>query len=195
MIFISSRAPSWFLDLAEIPMLEPPANTGAGVPSMPGSTKVPNLASFQTRLPSFRSPIDQCAQLGAMIVAAARVVLPVTLSGLSALSLITSASLMYSHGDSSLAVLGAFEAYFWISCSCVRPLMEFGSDRVLVQVPLSTLARSPPLAKIHEMPLRQSWPPMKKPEKSLMWRGLSCATLVTAALNSSRVVGALTPAS
>ena len=51
------------------------------------------------------------------------------------------------------------------------------------------------MAKIHEMPLRQSWPPMKKPEKFLMSRGFSWATFATAALNSSRVVGVLTPAS
>ena len=47
----------------------------------------------------------------------------------------------------------------------------FGSERVETHWPFSFLARSPPLAKIHEMPLRQSWPPMKKPEKFLMWRG------------------------
>ena len=29
--------------LAEMPMLDPPAKTGAGLPSLPGSTKVPNF--------------------------------------------------------------------------------------------------------------------------------------------------------
>ena len=68
--------------VAEMPMLEPPAKTGAGLPSLPGSTKVPKVFGFHTRvaLPStvLRSPIDQCAQPGAMIVAAASAVLPVT---------------------------------------------------------------------------------------------------------------------
>ena len=99
MIFSRSREPAWFFDLAEMPMLEPPANTGAGLPSLPGSTKVPNFSSFQTRLSFFRSPIDQCAHPGAMMVAAARLVLPVTLSGFLASSFTTSESLMYSHGD------------------------------------------------------------------------------------------------
>ena len=94
-----------------------------------------------------------------------------------------------------MASAGALLAAFWISWSCCRPLREFGSERVETHWPFSFLARSPPLAKIHEMPLRQSWPPMKKPEKFLMWRGFYCATFVTAALNSSRVVGASTPAS
>ena len=38
--------------------------------------------------------------------------------------------------------------------------MLFGSERVETHLSPSFLARSPPLAKIHEMPLRQSWPPM-----------------------------------
>ena len=72
--------------------------------------------------------------------------------------------------------------------------MLFGSDSVEVQVPLAYLARSPPLAKIHEMPLRQSWPPMKKPEKSLMFFGFLVVMVFTVALNSSRVLGTSTPA-
>ena len=45
------------------------------------------------------------------------------------------------------------------------------------------------MAKIHEMPLRQSWPPMKKPEKFLMSLGFFVAIVATAVLNSSSVVG------
>ncbi len=58
-------------------MFEPPAKTGATPPSTPGRTNVPNTSSFQVAtvfVASFgsgvRSPIDQCAQPGAMIVAA-----------------------------------------------------------------------------------------------------------------------------
>ena len=65
----------------------------------------------------------------------------------------------------------------------------FGSERVETHWPFCFLARSPPLAKIQEMPLRQSWPPMKKPEKFLMSRGFFVAIVFTAALNSSRVFG------
>ena len=76
-------------------MFEPPAKTGAGLPSLPGRTKVPNFSSFHSRttLPSFlaASPIDQCAQPGAMIVAAEREVLPVALPSASVM---TSVSLM-----------------------------------------------------------------------------------------------------
>lgn len=79
-------------------------------------------------------------------------------------------------------------------CSWVRPLIVFGSDSVEVHWPPSFLASSPPLAKTHEMPLRQSWPPMKKPEKSLMFFGFLLVIVFTVALNSSRVFGTLTPA-
>src|SRR5665647_283452 len=83
MIRISDLASSGCWLLAEIPMLEPPAKTGAGLPSLPGRTRTPNFASFHSRagLPSAsvtRSPIDQWAQPGAMIVAAASDVLAVT---------------------------------------------------------------------------------------------------------------------
>ena len=91
----SSRDRSWFLLVAEMPMFEPPAKTGAGLPSLPGRTITPNFSGFHSRtsLPStfFRSPIDQCAQPGAMIVAAASLVLPVTAPFASVM---TSASLM-----------------------------------------------------------------------------------------------------
>ncbi len=50
----------------------------------------------------------------------------------------------------------------------------FGSLRVETHCPFSFFARSPPLAKTHEMPLRQSWPPMKKPEKFSVPRGFFC---------------------
>src|SRR6188472_223031 len=103
--------------------------------------------------------------------------------------------LMLTHGVLSASVTGAVDAFTKRSWNCSRPLRLSGSERVETHLSPSFFARSPPLAKIHEMPLRQSWPPMKKPEKFLMWRGLPCATLVTAALNSSRVVGVLTPAS
>ena len=71
----------------------------------------------------------------------------------------------------------------------------FGSDSVDTHCPFSFLARSPPLAKIQEMPLRQSWPPMKKPLKFLMLRGFFAVIVVTAVSNWSSVFGALTPAS
>jgi hypothetical protein len=84
-----------FLLLAEMAMFDPPAKTGAGLPSLPGSAKTPKVLSFQVRtsLPSFfvRSPIDQCAQPGAMIVAAASEVLP---AALPASSRMVSLSLM-----------------------------------------------------------------------------------------------------
>ncbi len=139
-----------------------------------------------------RSPIDQCAQPGAMIVAAARLVLPVTLSGFLASSFTTSESLMYSHGDWSFAVFGAFEASVKMPCSWVRPLTLFGSDSVGVKVPLLPyFARSPPLANPRDA-LRQSWPPMKKPEKSLIFFGFLVVMVFTVSLNSSRVFGTLT---
>jgi hypothetical protein len=55
-----------------------------------------------------------------------------------------------------LASAGAFEALRSICWSWVRPVMLFGSERVETHFPFSFLARSPPLAKIHEIPLRQS---------------------------------------
>ena len=95
MIFSSSLDSSGFFDLAEMAMLEPPAKTGAGLPSLPGSTKRAELlvVPLATTLPSFlaASPIDQCAQPGAMIVAADSEVLPVALPSAS---VITSLSLM-----------------------------------------------------------------------------------------------------
>ncbi len=68
-----------------------------------------------------------------------------------------------------------------------------GSLSVETHWPFSFLASSPPLAKTQEMPLRQSWPPRKKPEKSLISRGFFVVMVFTAVLNSSRVVGVLTP--
>src|SRR5690606_22844712 len=75
---------------AELPLFEPPAKTGAGLPSLPGSANTPKVSSFQVRtgLPSFseRSPIDQCAHAGAMMVAEFIVVSEVDLSSLVATS-------------------------------------------------------------------------------------------------------------
>src|SRR5690606_40971546 len=104
MILRSSFDASWFWLAAEIAMLEPPANTGAAPPSAPGSGETPNTSSFQvaTVLVSSagsgaRSPIDQCAHPGAMMVAA---------SGAPVASLL----LMFTHGVLSASVTGAFEA-------------------------------------------------------------------------------------
>src|SRR6187402_1931873 len=99
MILRSSREPSWFFDVAEIAMFDPPAKTGATPPSRPGSTNVPFFSSFQTLTGSpaalvSASPIDQCAQPGAMIVAA---------SGAPVVSL----SLMLTHGVESNSPTGA----------------------------------------------------------------------------------------
>ena len=53
MILSSSLAPAWFLLLAEMPMFEPPAKTGAGLPAVvPGSGKTPNVSSFHSRTSS-----------------------------------------------------------------------------------------------------------------------------------------------
>src|SRR6478609_4279044 len=104
MIFSSSRAPAWFFEAFEIAMLEPPANTGATPPSAPGSTYVPNTSSFQVAMvlvsslgSGARSPIDQCAHPGAMIVAA---------SGAAAFGWV----LMLTHGVLSASVTGALDA-------------------------------------------------------------------------------------
>ena len=90
MMRIRLLASSGCFDFAEMPMFAPPARTGAAPPSLPGRTNVPKVASFQVRtgLLSFvvRSPIDQCAQPGAMIVAAASEVPVVDLSVLVAVS-------------------------------------------------------------------------------------------------------------
>src|SRR3954454_18172340 len=103
MIFRSSLAPAWFLLAFEIPMLEPPANTGAVPPSTPGRTKTPKESSFQVATvlvaslgSGARSPTDQCAQFGAMIVAASGTPLALLL--------------MLTHGVLSASVTGASEA-------------------------------------------------------------------------------------
>ena len=76
MIFSRVLASPGFLLFAEIPMLEPPAKTGAGLPSLPGSGKTPKTLSSKVRVtfPVAASvplvPIDQCAHPGAMMVAA-----------------------------------------------------------------------------------------------------------------------------
>src|SRR5690606_23486827 len=144
MILISSLAASWFLLAAEIAMFEPPANTGAALPSTPGSGKTPNTSSFQvaTVLVSSlgsgaRSPIDQCAHPGAMMVAA---------SG----SPVESLSLMLTHGVLSASVTGALDALWNSFCSCSRPFTVFGSDSDEAHWSPSFTASSPPLAKIQE---------------------------------------------
>src|SRR4051794_10550089 len=116
MIFMSSLAPAWFLLAAETAMLDPPANTGAAPPSTPGSTKVPKVSSFQVATvlvaslgSGARSPIDQCAHPGAMIVAA---------SGTPVASLL----LMLTHGVLSNSVDGAREAPSNSDWNSVRPL-------------------------------------------------------------------------
>lgn len=101
----NSFAPACLVLLAEIAMLEPPANTGAGLPSLPGSGKTPNVASFHSRtsvvvpssffFSSLKSPIDQCAQPGAMMVAAVGAAPDLSL-------------LMLTHGVESFSVTGAF---------------------------------------------------------------------------------------
>src|SRR4051812_5085371 len=104
MILRSSRDALWFLLAAEMAMFEPPAKTGAAPPSTPGSTKTPKVSSFQVATvlvasagSGVRSPIDQCAHPGAMIVAA---------SGAPVLALL----LMFTHGVLSASVTGASEA-------------------------------------------------------------------------------------
>src|SRR5690606_38832026 len=115
MIFISSRAPAWFLLAAEIAMLEPPASPEAASPLTPRRKKTPKVSSFQVAtvlVLSFgsgvRSPIDQCAHPGAMIVAA---------SGAPVAALL----LMLTHGVLSASVTGASEESWYSFWSCVRP--------------------------------------------------------------------------
>ena len=102
---MSSFDAAWFLLAAEMAMFEPPAKTGATPPSTPGSTKAPKVSSFQVAIvlvssagSGARSPIDQCAHPGAMIVAA---------SGAPVVSLL----LMLTHGVLSASVTGASEAF------------------------------------------------------------------------------------
>src|SRR5690554_1511686 len=104
MILRRSFDASWFWLAAEMAILEPPAKTGAAPPSAPGSGKTPNTSSFQVAIvlvssagSGARSPIDQCAHPGAMMVAA---------SGAPVASLL----LMFTQGVLSASVTGAFDA-------------------------------------------------------------------------------------
>ena len=109
---------------------------------------MPKTSSFQVAISTAgsagsgaRSPIEKCAQPGAMIVAA---------SGRAVEAL----SLMLTHGVESASVTGASEASVKIACSAVRPSMVFGSESVEVHCSPSLAASSPPWAKTQEIPLR-----------------------------------------
>ena len=74
---------------------------------------------------------------------------------------VASLLLMLTHGVLSASVTGACEAF----ANSVLELLETrdassGRRGSTTHLSPSFFARSPPLAKIHEMPLRQSWPPM-----------------------------------
>ena len=73
---------------------------------------------------------------------------------------VASLLLMFTHGVLSNSVTGAFEAPSKRSWNCSRPLTDSSDESAPTHLSPSFTASSPPLAKIHEMPLRQSEPPM-----------------------------------
>src|SRR5215204_1081280 len=155
----TSKASFWFFDFSEMPMLDPPAKTGAAPPSTPGSAKPPrSLACFSSTL--------QRAQLGAMNIAASPLLNEV-------------------HGSASLPSFGAVVAFSYRPCSSVSPLMLSADDSDATHLPSCSVAMSPPLAKIQLMPLRQSWPGSQNPEYFESPSDLSC---VAAASKSASVV-------
>src|SRR5215203_4614060 len=148
-------------------MSEPPSSTGAGDPSLPGSAKTPILSTISGQ-PASSSAIRPIIQPGADVMPDSPAQNGVQVSA-------------------SLPSFAAPDACSKRVCTVSSPSIDSGLDSVLVQVPASSTARSPPEFQTKVTPLRQSWPGSQKPEK-LAGFGLASFRAIAVSTNSSVVV-------